>query len=325
MSWKTHFYRMLWRQNWISLRLKKSIHRHLKEQGDAPDAPFRVNFFGLQYEGNLSSGIEFAIYYYGAFEKPLLYFLRDVTRQLRGLSKQPITFCDIGSNIGQHSLFMSSYADEVHAFEPYQPVRQQLEKHIALNNLTNINVHEVGLGATNKMLEFFAPTGSNQGIGSFSPDSLKRGTEAAGQLQVVQGDLYFAEQEIKAAQLIKIDVEGFEKPVLSGLKNFIAAQRPILVCEVTYGESYSFNSLKELAEALPADYSVYQFDKRDADGTVNKRRSSRAKRTGNYQLQEFDHWWGDGQDDLIAIPKELASKLSLKLLNPSVASKNKKA
>jgi len=316
MSNKTKFYRFLWRQNWISLRLKKSVHRYLNKQGETLDAPFKIEFFGLQYEGNLSNGIEFAIYYYGAFEKPLLYFLRDVTKQLKNLSGNPVTFCDIGSNIGQHTLFMSQYAEEVHAFEPYQPVRQRLEKHIALNKLNNVEVHAVGLGTMDEMLEFFAPTGSNQGIGSFSPDSLERGTVAKGQLQVVQGDRYFAEQGIKAAQLVKIDVEGFEKPVLSGLESFIAAQRPILVCEITYGESHSFESLSEFINALPPEYSVYQFDKRDADGRVNKRRGSRAKRTGNYQLRKFDHWWGDGQDDIVAIPTELASKLSLKTAQP---------
>ena len=304
MSSKTDFYRFLWRQAWIGLRFKKSIHRYLKEQGEAPDAPFKIDFYGLQYEGNLSNGIEFAIFYYGAFEKPLLYFLRDVARKLKMAAEKPITFCDIGSNIGQHALFMSRYADKVHAFEPFRPVRQKLEKHVALNGLSNIQVHEVGLGTANEMLEFFAPTGSNQGIGSFSQDSLERGTEAIGQLQVVQGDAYFAEHGIAEAQLIKIDVEGFERPVLAGLRSFLASNRPVLVCEITYGESHSFHSVQELLDALPADYRLYQFDKRDPDGRVNKRRGSRAKRSGHYQLSEFDHWWGDGQDDVVAIPAE---------------------
>ena len=307
----TPLYRLLWHQRWIGLRWKKSIHRHLKEQGETPDAPFSTDFFGLQYEGNLSNGIEFAIFYYGAFEKPLLYFLRDTAHKLRQLAGKPVVFTDIGSNIGQHALFMSSRADEIHAFEPYVKVRQQLEKHITLNHIDNIRIHEVGLGNKNAMLDFYAPTGSNQGIGSFSQDSLERGTKKIGELQVVKGDDYFQKAGILDSQLIKIDVEGFEKPALEGLRQFLSSNRPIIVCEITYGESHSFQSLEDLRSTLPAAYQLLQFDKRNPDGSVNRRRGSKSKRSGSYHLLEFDHWWGDGQDDVIAVPRELLSLIPM--------------
>ena len=153
-------------------------------------------------------------------------------------------------------------------------------------------------------MNFYAPTGSNQGIGSFTSESLERGTEDIGKLQVVNGDSYFADNNITTAQLIKIDVEGFEKPALRGLAQFLQAHRPIVVCEVTYGESHSFESIDDLLAALPADYSLLQFDKRDASGRVVRRRGSRSKRNGSYQLSSFDKWWGDGQDDVIAVPSE---------------------
>lgn len=304
MNLKTKLAQLIWRQRWIGLRYKKSAHRHLKEQGEAPDAPFSTDFFGQRYEGNLANGIEFAIYYYGAFEKPLLFFLRDTAARLREHNKSPIVFCDIGSNIGQHALFMSQHADTVHAFEPYEPVCNKLAHHIALNNLSNIRLHDVGLGENTVLMNFYAPTGSNQGIGSFTSESLERGTEDIGKLQVVNGDSYFADNNITTAQLIKIDVEGFEKPALRGLAQFLQAHRPIVVCEVTYGESHSFESIDDLLAALPANYSLLQFDKRDANGRVVRRRGSRSKRNGSYQLSSFDKWWGDGQDDVIAVPSE---------------------
>lgn len=306
MSSKTTLFRFLWRQQWIGLRWKKSIHRYLKEQGETPDAPFVTDFYGLRYEGNLANGIEFAIFYYGAFEKPLLYFLRDSAIRLQSHLNTTIEFCDIGSNIGQHALFMSRYAHTVHAFEPYEPVRAQLEKHIALNNIENIQVHSLALGEQEELKTFYAPVGSNQGIGSFTEDSLDRGTEDIGRLQVVNGDSYFAASSISRLHLCKIDVEGFEKPVLAGMRNTLEQQRPLLVCEVTYGESLSFESLQEFQAALPEGYSLYQFDKRNADGSVARRRGSKAKRSGNYKLLPLENWRETEQDDIIAIPAELA-------------------
>lgn len=277
----------------------------MKEQGEPPDAPFVTDFYGLRYEGNLANGIEFAIFYYGAFEKPLLYFLRDSAKRIAAHQNTPVQFCDIGSNIGQHSLYMSQYAKTVHSFEPFAPVRTQLEKHIALNNISNISVHAVGLGEKDELKTFYAPRGSNQGIGSFTEDSLERGTEDIGRLQVVQGDSYFKTRSIGNIRLYKLDVEGFEKPVLAGLRETLKNQRPLIVCEVTYGESQSFQSREELLSALPDNYHLYQFNKRNPDGRVARRRGSKAKRTGAYKLIPFTEWRQTEQDDIIAIPEEL--------------------
>ena len=305
--------RFLWQQRWIDLRWKKSLYRYLSKQGEVNDAPFVTNFFGLRYEGNLNSEIEFAIFYYGAYEKPILFFLRDAAEAMSTGGKPIDCFCDIGSNVGQHSLFMSRYAWEVHAFEPFEPVRRQLEKHLALNGIGNVTVHPLGLGSQSEVKTFFAPTGSNQGIGSFDPDSRHRGTRDIGQLQVVNGDDYLASVGITGVQLIKMDTEGFEKPVLHGLRKTMNKHRPLLVCEITYGESLSFQSLQEFRDALPEDYRFFHFYKRDAAGIVDKRLGSKSKRTGAYQLVPLRYWRSNEQDDIVAIPMEKLDYIPLEM------------
>jgi len=297
--------RFLWDLSWIDLRRKKAIYKRLCRYGDVPDAPFTTDFFGLMYQGNLNNSVEFTLFYSGAFEKPLLFFLRDTVLSLKSATPDtPINFIDIGANIGQHSLFLSLYADQVHSFEPYGAVSQKLERHIALNRLSNIELHKVGLSNAAQELDFFAPTGRNQGIGSFDAGTVSKGNQLLGKLALVRGDDYLKENGLQDISLLKIDVEGFEKNVLQGLSETLGTSRPVIVVEVTYGNTLSFDSPEALRAALPADYTLWRFDNRKADGSKARRRGARAKRSGRYALVPFDGWRAQGQDDVIACPNE---------------------
>ena len=184
------FYRFIWRQNWIGSRFKKSAYQALSKSGEINRVPFEKDFFGLKYQGDLSNSIELHIFCYGAFEKPLLFFLRDTMTNILADGAAGVFF-DVGANIGQHSLFMSRHASQVHSFEPYPVVSGKLKSHIELNRIDNIHLHEVGLSNQAGMLDFFAPTGQNQGIGSFDASTVEKGNKVAGKLELVQGDTYF--------------------------------------------------------------------------------------------------------------------------------------
>jgi len=272
MSLSFKISKFLWRQSWFKPEYGKSVYKIICQEGDAPDAPFVSDFYGLKYEGNLQNTIDFSIFYYGAFEKPLLFFLRDC---LKAIKRKPSIFCDIGANIGQHTLFMSQFAETVHAFEPYQVVRDKLLHQIAINDLTNITVHPVGLSDSNHSLPFFAPTGRNQGIGSFDASTLAKGNRNIGELELVIADEYLANNAIEELDLVKIDVEGFEKSVLHGLNQTLSRFRPIVVCEITYGNELSFSSLAELEKMFPENYQFFTFDTRKADGSKARRRGAR--------------------------------------------------
>jgi FkbM family methyltransferase len=302
----------IWRQRWLPLRLKKSAYKKLDAQGKAPDAPFAMDFYGLRYHGNLNNGIEFAMYFYGAFEKPLLYFLRDCLLNLGRVEAGGTVFCDVGANIGQHSLFMSQFASRVHAFEPYAAVSARLESHLELNHIDNVTLHKLGLGDSNGTLPFYAPTGSNTGIGSFAAESQRRGNTPAGALRIARGDEYLADLELPRIEVMKIDVEGFERKVLSGLQQTLARFRPVLVIEISYGEDLSFTSAEQFMAHLPQDYRVYTFDTRKVDGSTARRRGARAKRTGAYRLIPLTTWRDKDQDDLVAIPEEKLEAVPLR-------------
>lgn len=306
MSFRYSIYRFLWDQKWVPQRFSRNVYKRLSKLGEAPDAPFVRDFFGLQYHGNLNCNIDFNIYYYGAFEKPLLFFLRDTMQRL---SPSAPVFVDIGANVGQHSLFMAAHGNQVHSFEPFEPVRSQLQKQIAANDLHSITVHPLGISNENTRLPFFAPTGNNVGIGSFDSGTTSKGNVSIGELELVKGDDFFPSAGIDRIDLMKIDVEGFEKLAIEGLQDTLAATRPVIVCELTYGQSLSFKSIEELRRYLPEDYQLFTFDKRKADGSKDRRRDGLSRHSGEYKIVPLNALQSRGQDDVIACPAEKSALL----------------
>ncbi|MEE4144284.1 MAG: FkbM family methyltransferase [Halieaceae bacterium] len=300
------FYNFLWNRRWVPRRLLRHLYKRLARSGVAPDIPFATDFFGLRYQGNLNNNIDFNIYFYGAFEKPLLFFLRDARNRLR--VEKPV-FVDIGANVGQHSLFMSAHGMQVHAFEPFARVREQFMRQVQANRLDNVRVHPVGLSNENTRSKFFAPTGTNAGIGSFDANSVDKGNVNIGELQLARGDDYFPRHGIDRIDLLKIDVEGYEKRVLEGLRKSLERERPIIVCEITLGNSLSFATVEELREYLPSDYLLFTFARRKADGSKARRRNARDRYSGHYRLTPLGRLRSSGQDDIIACPLEKESLL----------------
>ena len=92
--------------------------------------------------------------------------------------------------------------------------------------------------------------------------------------------------------------------MLSGLQNTIKVYRPVLVCEISYGKQLSFSSSAELRSFLPDNYELYRFNTRNTDGSKARKRGSKVKRSGFYEIIPFEAWRESGQDDIIAVPTE---------------------
>ena len=282
---------------------RKFLYRQLRRNGKTPDYAFSKDFYGLKYKGNLNNNIDANVFFYGAFEKPLLFFLRDTLNALITETPKAI-FMDIGANVGHHSIFLSKFASQVLAFEPYPKVNMQFKQQIAHNNISNIQIFETGLSDRRETLNYYAPTGNNEGIGSFDESSIGKGNTSYGKLELQEGDQVIESDSWKNIKLIKIDVEGFEKKVIKGLSRTIEEERPVIVCEITYGQQLSFVSIEELSSYLPQNYEILTFNTRKLDGSKDKRKGSLAKRSGFYELISLKQWRSSGQDDIVMIPNE---------------------
>ena len=298
-----NFLVFLWKTAGNNPTWRKFLYRQLRRNGQTPDYAFSKDFYGLKYKGNLNNNIDANVFFYGAFEKPLLFFLRDTLNALITETPKAI-FMDIGANIGHHSIFLSKFASQVLAFEPYPKVNMQFKQQIAHNNISNIQIFETGLSDRRETLNYYAPTGNNEGIGSFDESSIGKGNTSYGKLELQEGDQVMASDSWKNIKLIKIDVEGFEKKVIKGLSRTIEEERPVIVCEITYGQQLSFVSIEELSSYLPQNYEILTFNTRKLDGSKDKRKGSLAKRSGFYELISLKQWRSSGQDDIVMIPNE---------------------
>ena len=298
-----NFLAFLWTTAGNNQTWRKFLYRQLRRNGKTPDYAFSKDFYGLKYKGNLNNNIDANVFFYGAFEKPLLFFLRDTLNALITETPKAI-FMDIGANVGHHSIFLSKFASQVLAFEPYPKVNMQFKQQIAHNNISNIQIFETGLSDRRETLNYYAPTGNNEGIGSFDESSIGKGNTSYGKLELQEGDQVIESDSWKDIKLIKIDVEGFEKKVIKGLRRTIEEERPVIVCEITYGQQLSFVSIEELSSYLPQNYEILTFNTRRLDGSKDKRKGSLAKRSGFYELISLKQWRSSGQDDIVMIPNE---------------------
>lgn len=238
---------VLGRQRWLRRGIRERAIRALASPENQASHPFEVEFFGFRYRGDLKNYVDWNVFFFGSYERELLLLIRDVLSMRRGA-----VFMDVGANVGHHTLFAARYAAAVHAFEPYAPVRARLVEKIELNALTNVTIHGFGLGDRNEALPFFAPSGPNQGTGSFveshSVDNVRGDV-----LNVVKGDEFGA--SLQRLDLIKIDVEGFEGSVLSGLRDTLRRYRPAVLFE--FSDTTRNQVGGKLDGLFPEDYQVY--------------------------------------------------------------------
>ena len=136
-------------------------------------------------------------------------------------------FLDVGANVGNHAIYLSRYLhpSQVILVEPNPVALPILRINIALNGLgRQVDMSHLGVGLSDT-------TGKARALVSVGNLGLTKllSDEHAGNIPLVPGDDLFAARRI---DFVKIDVEGMEMSVLTGLAGTIAKWRPALFIEV---------------------------------------------------------------------------------------------
>ncbi len=241
--------RIIGRLSWIRFGLRDRLIRFYRSPDKQIPEIFRVDFFGMKYTVNLNSFIDWNVYFYKAYELSELNFIKDVLKNIATYK----VFIDVGANCGHHSMFVSRLCDEVHAFEPYSPLLQEFSQKKHDNHISNIYIHNYGLGAVNEVKTYYPPSTNNNGTGSFCNDH-NLDNEKSITLNLVNGDSFINSLKLDTITIIKIDVEGFERNVILGLQKSISKHKPAVFFEFSKETKESFSDFNELVSMFPSDY-----------------------------------------------------------------------
>ena len=120
-------------------------------------------------------------------------------------------FVDVGANVGTYTVLASGACNaKTVSFEPGALARARLVEHVALNGIRDqVEIHSAGASSTSGMIEFIADADTMNRVASGkAPPGQKRTTiEVRTVDEVLAGRIPTA---------MKIDVEGWELPVLRG-------------------------------------------------------------------------------------------------------------
>ncbi len=153
------------------------------------------------------------------------------------------TVVDIGANIGFFSLIFSKLVGEygkVHSFEPSQREFLRLCENIGINKSRNVFLNQLALSNSNGFSKMnilresrFGAYNSLRKISHLKVRNEKVQSEI---VRTIKFDDYLTLFSESLPNLIKIDVEGFEKQVLEGMKVLLSTDNsPCLIIEICEG------------------------------------------------------------------------------------------
>lgn len=145
-------------------------------------------------------------------------------------------FIDIGSNYGYISICASKLCNKVFSFEPQLLMYNLSKASIADNAITNIEVFNLALGDETKETNLSKINYLGEGI-HVGEVSIRYSNDVGEAIKVVKLDDIFN----NSVDIIKIDVQGYEKFVLNGSKEIIKKYTPTLIIEVETHQLGKFN------------------------------------------------------------------------------------
>lgn len=246
-----------WSRSAFSIRLNRLLEDHvfasiLKGRAETLSLPRIFVPLLIERRMTIRVGDESQRYYWiGDFDEVANY----VVRHLRPAD----AFIDIGANCGFVTLLASSVvpAQRIWSFEPNPDTFRELRANLDLNELP-VNAVNLGLSDTPGRVRLFVPDGACGGS-SIEAKNYQRRDLLPGEtlpsrfheIDVVRFDDFWTGRQPQlpddAQVLVKIDSEGHELPIITGMRDFIAAHRERLTLLIEVYESEYDAALKALS------------------------------------------------------------------------------
>jgi FkbM family methyltransferase len=174
-------------------------------------------------------------------------------------------FYDVGANVGFFSLLAARRVGgtgAVYSFEPVSENAAAVRRNVSLNKLAGVGVFEVAVADKSGMgrlcLTNWDGGCSLAADGMTIPEAVEQRA-----VQTVALDDFIEFEQLRPPTVVKIDVEGAELGVLTGMLKLIVRFKPVLLYEVDDRDSSLFHrrwkDLDDFVEAL--GYKVTHLEK----------------------------------------------------------------
>ena len=229
----------------LHLRAMSLVHRHMpldRKLVVRTKAGFRMRLDGSSQVGKV-------VYATGDYEP-------DIAAVFRSRLAPGATVLDVGAHIGYFTVLAAQAVGPrgtVISVEPQRRVRDELNRNIALNGLTNVEVHGVAAydAAGERQLYLEKPDSTGQA-------SLRAGDH--GPTETIQAQTVDQLVRGRDISLVKIDAEGAERNILAGMRETLTRCRPELVIEVTDGFLRAFGHSADELHAYLGGFGYSAFE-----------------------------------------------------------------
>ncbi len=224
----------------------KELLRKIMSRSEKASYNFTTRtFFGGKIKGNTKDIIQRYIYFFGVWEPNL-------TRYIGANLLPGDVFVDVGSNIGYYSVYASKLVGtngRVVSIEASPSIFRHLLKNISINGATNIRSVNCAAANEQKTVKLYRAKEINTGKSSLLYEGSLNAEceiEAYPLVRILNPD------EAENARIIKIDVEGAEHLVLTGMMPLLASGRSDLEVVVEINPGHLARQGKTSSEILDA-------------------------------------------------------------------------
>lgn len=186
-----------------------------------------------------------------------------VILRLSKLIKTGMTFIDIGANIGLYSVivaYLVGKEGKVIAVEPQSDLCDLFQENMRINNLTNVILKPIALGAHSGKGEIFQVSATNVGAATLKIKNTEDYFGTPVKVSVQSLDQVLKELNISAVHGLKIDTEGAELEILKGFRHWLANKPPSFLfveCIDSNLNRFGHNAEELISFLKKYEYSIY--------------------------------------------------------------------
>jgi FkbM family methyltransferase len=155
------------------------------------------------------------------------------------VSLNPRLILDIGAYSGIYSCMAALYSDKsiIHAFEPNEVTFKILERNISLNAFTNIIPCNYGISTSSGEQTFY--NSGNTASAAMSSVNHRYVNKDLGEIRFQVRDFLEVNESFDTKiDMIKMDIERAELPIIKHIKHILNKDRPIIFCEILDQDEY---------------------------------------------------------------------------------------